>query len=248
MAKKKKSTSGLSGEEKQQRRRERLEARRQEKLEEEQRRRRAERRERLVRYLMLALLGVGIFWFLFLRGRGPSEINGHEVQTLSTTGSGDHTSNPVTYETAPPVSGPHAPSPSSCGTFAQQLPNEVQVHTLEHGAIGVQYQPTLDPEAIAEIEEIVRSYDSHVFSAPYAESPSPISLTAWGRLMRLDEVEEGSIREFIDAFVRKGPERLDCEMASEQSFQPQPEVSPVPEATVPVTPAPGSEAEESPSG
>lgn len=247
MAKKKK-TSGLSGEEKQQRRRERLEARRLEKIEQEARRRRAERRERLVRYLMLALLGVGIFWFLFLRGRGPSEINGHQVQSLSTTGTGDHTNNPVTYDVSPPVSGAHAPSPSPCGTFAQEIPNEVQVHTLEHGAIGIQYQPTLDAESIEEIEEIVRSYESHVFSAPYSASPTPISLTSWGRLMRLDEVEEDSIREFIDAFQKRGPERLDCPMDADDSFDPDAQASPAPEVTVPASPAPEGDAEGSPAG
>lgn len=248
MAKKKRKSSGLTGEEKQQRRQERIEARRLEKMEEQARRRRVERRERMVRYLMLLLLGLGIFWFFFIRGRGPSEINGHEVETLSTVGTGDHTSNPVSYESSPPVSGAHAPSPAPCGTYAQEIPNEVQVHTLEHGAIGVQYQPTIPAEQIEEIEEIVGSYDSHVFSAPYAASPTPISLTAWGRLMRLDEVEEDSIREFIDAFIRKGPERLDCEMQSEQHFEPG-QATPIPGETAgDASPAPGENSQESPSG
>lgn len=248
MAKKKRKSSGLSGEEKQQRRQERLEARRLERLEHEARVRRAQRRERMVRYAMFLLLGLGIFWFLFLRGRGPSEINGHEVMSLSTVGTGDHTNNPVTYETSPPVSGAHAPGAAPCGTYAQEIPEETQVHMLEHGAIGVQYQPTLPADQIEQIEEIVASHDSHVFSAPYAASPTPISLTSWGRLMRLDEAEEDSIQQFIDAFIRKGPEGQDCPMDAEQHFEPGAEASPVPvETPVEGSPQDGA-AEESPSG
>jgi hypothetical protein len=224
---KKKRTSGLTGEEKQARRRERLEARREAKAEAEARRMRAQRRERLVRMSMFVLIIFGVVWFLFLRNQAPSEINGNEIETLSAAGVGQHTSGTVNYESSPPVSGQHAGASPACGTYGQSIPNESQVHMLEHGAVGVQYQPNLAPEEIEQVEDIVSSFDSHVFSAPYENMENPIAVSSWSRLMRLDEVEGGTIREYIEEFRKKGPESgRPCDMDVDESFEPAPEESP----------------------
>jgi hypothetical protein len=236
MGRKRKSGSGLSGEEKQARRRERLEARREAKVEAEARRRRAQQRERFVRLTIFSFLILGVLWFLFLRDPAPAEINGHEIEGFSAVGVGEHVAGTVSYDSTPPVSGQHAQQTLNCGTYAQEIPNETQVHMLEHGAVGVQYKPDLAPEQIQQIEEIVSSYSSHVFSAPYAAMEDPITLSSWSRLMRLDEVEEDSIRQYIEEFDKEGPEAgQPCDMEAEDSFDPSagatpsPEVTPVPE-------------------
>lgn len=226
MAKKKKRTSGLTGEEKQARRRERLEARREAKAEAEARRMRAQRRERLVRMSLFLLIIFAAAWFLFLRNRAPSEINGNEIETFSAAGTGLHTSGTVNYESSPPVSGQHAGGAPPCGTYGRPIPNESQVHMLEHGAVGVQYKPDLAPEQIEQIEEIVSSFDSHVFSAPYENMETPIATSSWSRLMRLDEFERDTVREYIEEFRKTGPESQDCDMEVDESFEPAPEGSP----------------------
>lgn len=215
-------------------RRERLEAKRAARAEAERKRQRQRQRERWVRRGVFALLFVGAVWFVFLRTAGPTEIGGHEVEQFLTAGSGDHTTDPVSYESTPPVSGRHAPGPSPCGVFAEQLPNEIQVHTLEHGAVGIQFDPTLAPEDITAIEDIVRSYDSHVFSAPYSGMETPITVSSWGKLMRLEELDEDAIREYVDAFKEKGPEKEPCDTETDQPFGAQPSPQPSPQATVEV--------------
>jgi hypothetical protein len=216
------------------RRRERLEARRQQKAEALAAKVRAERRQRFIRNVLLLGLAALVVWFLFFRGGLPSEINGHPIETFSTAGAGDHTDQTVQYESAPPVSGSHNPSPAPCGVHAEQIQNELQVHSLEHGAVGIQYDPTLDPQTIKDIEAIVRDYDKDVFSGPYSGMDTPIAVTAWAHMMRLDTLDATAVREFIDVFAGNGdaPEASsqDCPNDSDDSFKPG--SAPSPGATI----------------
>ncbi|MGI8773438.1 MAG: DUF3105 domain-containing protein [Actinomycetota bacterium] len=228
MAKKKrKRSSGPSQVDRQELKQQRLEARRQAKAEAEIKRRKAERRERLVRYLMMGLIGAGAFWFVFIRTGAPSEINGHAIETLSSRGSGQHVTTDISYESSPPVSGQHAPRPTSCGVFNSQVPDETQVHNLEHGTVAIQYQPTLPIEQIRRFEEFAEEYDTHILVAPYPDLETPIAVSSWSRLMRLDEVDEDAIRQYIEEFRGKGPEPdQPCPNAQDAPFQ-EPQEQPV---------------------
>ena len=220
------------------RRRERLEARRQAKAAALEAQRKKERRDKIIRRSLVLVALVGLVWFFFLRNITPAEINGHQVLDFSTAGAGQHQPPPISYESSPPVAGPHS-SAVPCGTYAEQIPNENQVHDLEHGAVGVQYKPDVPPGQIRQIEALVRSYDSHVFAGPYEEMDSNITLTAWGHMLRLDTFEEQTIRDFIDEFAQGGdaPEAFqDCPVESDDSFRPEP--SPTPGASPGASPSP----------
>jgi hypothetical protein len=115
------------------------------------------------------------------------------------------------YNSKPPTSGWHyADAVAPWGVSAQPIPDEVQVHNLEHGGIMVQYDcPDGCPEMVSKLEAIVRSYPSKVILAPYPGIPGHrIALTAWGRIAYLDEVDEPFIRRFIARFKDQGPERV----------------------------------------
>ena len=112
----------------------------------------------------------------------------------------------ISYNSTPPTSGPHDPTPAPCGVSSQQIPNEVQVHDLEHGVIMVQYRPGLDQAQVQALEKLGRSYSSHVIVAPYQGLSTPIAVTAWTKLMILNRADEGKIRRFIDLYRQRGPE------------------------------------------
>jgi hypothetical protein len=234
MARKRAKKKGpVSGAEAQERRRQRLEARREAKAQAMAAQRRRQQRERLVRWLSIAALLTVAFWFLFLRGRGPTEIEGHPISSFSATGVGEHVQGTVNYETTPPVAGPHAQSSAPCGVYAEQIPNENLVHTLEHGGVGLLYVPELDPKDIEEIESIVRDYDTHTFSAPYPGMETQIALVSWGRMMRLDELDVSAMREYIDTFRAEGPEDQECPNTQDSSFGATPSPSPTLESPSP---------------
>ena len=112
----------------------------------------------------------------------------------------------ASYNSTPPTSGPHDPNPAPCGVSTEPIPNEVQVHDLEHGAVMVQYRPGLDQAQVQALTTLGRSYSSHVIVAPYTGLSTPVAVTAWTKLMTLDRADTGKIRTFIDLYRQHGPE------------------------------------------
>ena len=205
-------------------------------------RRRAQQRERVVRWVAIAGIFVFAIWFLFFRGRAPDSIAGHPVQHFDLAGGGEHTETPVNYESVPPVSGPHSQNPYDCGTYGSLLSDEKLVHNLEHGAVGIFFDPQTDPEVIETIETLAKSYDSHLISAPYPGMEQPFALTAWGHMMRLEEFDEAAVKAFIEEFRQGGdaPESFqDCPMVSRDSAVPQP--TPIPTTSPSPTDAQGDD-------
>ncbi|MBI2598945.1 DUF3105 domain-containing protein, partial [Candidatus Curtissbacteria bacterium] len=43
--------------------------------------------------------------------------------------------------------------------------------------------------------------------APRAANDSKIALVAWGRLLKLDEINEQKVKEFIRTYRNRGPEK-----------------------------------------
>ncbi len=111
------------------------------------------------------------------------------------------------YNSTPPTSGSHDPNPAPCGVSTEPIPNEVQVHDLEHGVVMVQYRPGLDQAQVQALTTLGRSYSSHVIVAPYPDLKTPVAVTAWTKLMPLDRADTGKIRKFIDLYRQlAGPE------------------------------------------
>jgi hypothetical protein len=214
-------------------RRERLEARRQAKAEALAKKQKAERRAKAIRRSIALVLIAGLAWFIFFRNTRPSEIAGNELVLFSDSGVANETSHvpgDVDYPMNPPVRGNHDPQAMPCGTYAEQPDPEQMVHALEHGAVGLLYDPeAVEPEAIADLEGLVGDYDSHVFSAPYPGIPKPFVIVSWGEMMQLDDRDVPAIREYIDTFRDKGPEPgVNCPPGENDTFEPAPEETPTP--------------------
>lgn len=229
-----------------QRKRERIEARRQAKAEALERRRKTERRERIVRRVGIAVLATFALWFFFVRGGVPDAIAGHEVEHYSTSaGNPNHVAATVSYDMSPPVSGQHSANVQPCGTYGGVIQNEILVHMLEHGAVGVVYRTDIAQEEVRRIEEVVAKYDSHTFSAPYdGEMETPIAVLAWANTMRLETFDAAATTQFIEEFRQGGqaPEAYqDCPNESDDDYEvPEPGQSPG------ASPNPGDDVKASP--
>lgn len=109
-----------------------------------------------------------------------------------------HTEDPVSYGTKPGAGGPHNPQWLTCRAYSDPVLEEMAVHTLEHGAIWITYQPDLPAADIDALEGFTRS--NQVMSSPYPGLDSPVVLTAWARRLPLDTVDTAVIDQFIRAF------------------------------------------------
>lgn len=99
----------------------------------------------------------------------------------------------------PPVAGKVLPFIADWGVHEQPVPLELQLHNLKDGGVAIQYNCPADcKDLITKLEKIVRSYDRNVLLAPYPLMDAKISLTAWGQIQTLDDVDEARIRKFVD--------------------------------------------------
>jgi len=127
------------------------------------------------------------------------------------------------YNSTPPTSGPHwsilGEAPVPWGVYRQPIPDEAQIHNLEHGGIMVQYNCRDCPELAAQLEGFYNRYTSarplarypqstKIVVAPYYDMPSRIALTAWGRIDTMDAYDEARITRFVDAYRDNGPEAV----------------------------------------
>ena len=154
---------------------------------------------------LIGLVGMLSFWAMQPSAVGVGDLQEFPIQGRTHIQRGQ--SHPA-YNSTPPTSGWHyADQVASPGVHAEAVPNEVQVHNLEHGEVMVQYDcPTGCPDTVAALERIVKTYPKKVVLAPYPGLGRPISLTSWGRLTYLDTPDEATIRAFIKAYKDKGPE------------------------------------------
>jgi hypothetical protein len=87
----------------------------------------------------------------------------------------------------PPSGGDHNPVPLTCGFYEQQPPAENAVHSLEHGAVWIAFDPST---ATADVN-VLRAFakQDHVIVSPYAGMTAPITL-----------VTDPRLKQFVDAY------------------------------------------------
>ncbi|HKE98572.1 MAG TPA: DUF3105 domain-containing protein [Actinomycetes bacterium] len=105
------------------------------------------------------------------------------------------------YNSLPPTSGPHVPQTIAPGVYRQQVPDEIQVHALEHGHVLIQYGPGVPRADVRMLEQVGRLHLNDVVVAPYRQLGGTVALTAFGQLERLDRADRGSVEAFVVTFA-----------------------------------------------
>jgi uncharacterized protein DUF3105 len=126
-----------------------------------------------------------------------SKINITGIQHYTNLGR-THKTGTVTYAQSPPVGGNHSPVWADCtGTvYPNQIANENAVHTLEHGAVWITYQPGLAADQVSALSKLVAG-NQYTLLTPYAGLKTPISLQAWGYQLFVNSASDPRINEFI---------------------------------------------------
>jgi hypothetical protein len=120
--------------------------------------------------------------------------------------SADHTTDDVDYPQNPPAGGPHDPSWQKCQVYDAPIRAEHAVHSQEHGAVWITYQPDLSEEDVEALAAYAED-QPYVLISPYPDLEDPVVASAWGAQLRLDEVADSRLQEFIDRYAGSGPER-----------------------------------------
>jgi len=131
----------------------------------------------------------------------------------------DHVTTPVDYPQTPPVGGDHSPVPQTCGAYDEAIPNEMGVHSMEHGAVWITYRPDLPAAEVAKLRSEARQ--DHVLVSPYPGLASPVVASAWGRQLRLDSASDARLDQFVAQF-RSGPQTPEPGAACEGQGSPLP--------------------------
>ena len=125
-----------------------------------------------------------------------------------------------TFPSVPPASGPHNPTPLPAGIYGSAPPMDHVLHSLEHGAAIIWYDPSVPGEELDRLREFYRAYritpegsaqGAKIIIAPYdypgeAEAgrlPPGVhmALTAWHRLQTCADVSLSVAFDFTSQYV-----------------------------------------------
>lgn len=130
-----------------------------------------------------------------------SEIDIEGVEFVHYPGGGRHVTAPerVAYDRFPPFGGAHDAMWAACNGAIYDRPvrNEHMVHSLEHGAVWIAYDPErVDPDTVALLAQVVEA-EPYLMLSPYPGLDRPLSLQSWGHQLKLDDATDPRFDEFV---------------------------------------------------
>ncbi|MBA2463321.1 MAG: DUF3105 domain-containing protein [Actinobacteria bacterium] len=197
----------------------------------------AARRRRNLLYALGAasLLALAIvLGAVFLSGSESSERQvledaGCTLQTFPAL-KGTHVANPDAkpkWNSSPPTSGPHSPTPAVWGSYNDPVELIQSVHNLEHGGVVIHYGPDVPEQTVTQIKDFYNEDPNGLIVAPLPslKPKDAIMLSAWtapergagaddgrGYLARCTKFDEKAFSKFVDEHRYKGPERVPAEL------------------------------------
>ena len=164
---------------------------------------------------VVVLIAVGIIgWGVYAAARSENEASTPWAERAAaiegivdfrenadkTITSREHKEGALTYATNPPVGGDHNPRWENCNgdVYAEPIPKEHAVHSLEHGAVWVTYKQGLPADQVAKLQDKVQGQD-YLLMSPVASLEKNVSLQAWGYQLKVDTVDDTRIDDFIRA-------------------------------------------------
>ena len=180
----------------------------------EQRRAR-ERRQQMRTNLIwggLGLSALSIIGLIIWQGVRPRP--GEEIPIMTST----HIpvdSDPGTYNSDPPTSGPHYPEEAQAGfyeTNIYQYPAGYLVHNLEHGYVIFWYScANLSEDTCSELKSEIKAVmdkvnNIKVVAYPWDSLDVPVAITSWGRFQKMETFNAAQARAFYKANLNHSPE------------------------------------------
>jgi hypothetical protein len=187
--------------------------------------------QRVAIVVAVVLVAGAIGGYLVLRPKPASAAGCGTVQTISQydpstedrahIGSASEVPTPPalsTYPSTPPASGPHDPSPQPAGTYESPPDVYRTIHSLEHAAVIIWYDPSATGSALDELKAYYQDpvQQDHVIVAPYSfpdqgtagslPSGKSMVLVAWHHEQSCNNVSLDAAKSFVGSY-RYDPQR-----------------------------------------
>ncbi|GAA2851399.1 DUF3105 domain-containing protein [Streptosporangium fragile] len=164
------------------------------------------RKERRVAFLMWGVGGVvialliGAVGFYLVKEQAPVSL---AAVTTAKYPAAEHVQTKISYKENPPLGGPHHPAWQNCGIYDQPINNENAVHSLEHGAVWITYQPDLPKDQVDRLKELASA--DYMLLSPYPGLPAKIVVSSWNNQLKLDNADDPRLPRFISKY-KNGPD------------------------------------------
>lgn len=157
--------------------------------------------------VIVILLVAGLF---YLGAQGPAIANsGIEGLVILPDPGAGHQEGDVHADDTVPAGGLHSAQWQNCGIYDEPVREENVVHSMEHGAVWIAYQPDLPADQVEILRNLVRQERSHqreplIVLAPKSGLDVPLIATAWRVQLELEEASDERLVEFVRRYQR-GP-------------------------------------------
>jgi Protein of unknown function (DUF3105) len=146
----------------------------------------------------LVLIGLALLFVACNKAEESVPLTG--VKTFKYKG-GDHKEGRLSYTETPPSGGAHNPAWQNCGIYDTQVALENAVHSLEHGAVWITYQPDLAQAEVTKLREYAKG-QTYMLVSPYQYGAldKAIYVLAWNHSMGVDKSDDKRIASFIKKY------------------------------------------------
>ncbi|GAA3119417.1 DUF3105 domain-containing protein [Streptosporangium carneum] len=165
------------------------------------------RQERRAAFLMwgvggvVVVLLVGLVGFYLVNERATTSLDG--VTSAKYPGS-VHVQTKVSYKENPPMGGEHNPAWQTCGVYDKPINSENAVHSMEHGAVWITYQPDLPKEQVAKLKELASK--EYMLLSPYPGLPAKVVASSWNKQLKLDSADDPRLPKYIAKYRNNSTE------------------------------------------
>ena len=160
--------------------------------------------------LTLLILGGGMWFLTAQSNKEQAKISkplmGEEIPDQGRGHVPDGTK--LDFNSNPPTSGRHYAKWITRGIYDKSQIDGNLVHSLEHGAVILSYKSDLPKEDVEKIKSVFSSVSvGKKIMVSRDNLDVPVALTSWGRLLKLQTIDEAKIKEFMETNEDRGPEK-----------------------------------------
>ncbi len=119
-------------------------------------------------------------------------------QTVA-VGDPEHVAGDLHADGEVPAGGAHDAAWQNCGFYGEAIRSENAVHSLEHGAVWITFDPNLSDEEVQSLRRFTKRTEK-VLASPVAGQDAPIIVTAWGIQLELDDPSDLRLEQFVNEF------------------------------------------------